>query len=365
MADFESLLGNSTALYIENPANIEYLSGFRGTSGYVLLTLAHTYLITDARYFFEAQKNLSKKNLNLKIINSGSHALETLATILRRHHIRKLGFEAQNISYQKWQELKILTKKKTPRLKLFPTKHLIEKIRSIKNAAEIQHIKAAQKITDTVFKKITPYLKIGVTEAKIAWQIEKIGRDLGAEKVAFSPLVCFGPSSATPHHQPNQTKLQKGSPILLDFGFVKNAYHSDMTRTLFTQTPTSLQKKVYQTVLKAQENAIQNIKPGFSGQKADFLGRSIIKQAGFGDYFTHSLGHGVGLEIHELPNLSPKSKNKPIITLATNMVITIEPGIYLNNQFGVRLEDMILIGEKNNLNLTHSKKGLSEAIMKL
>src|SRR3989339_1055591 len=349
--------------YITSPGNIFYLTGFQGSNAFIILADRKIHLFTDQRYLSEAKVLIPKKKNNFSIqIHDLKDKLENkLAKIFKKEKISEINFESNHLKFNEYKKLSKFIKKtqkdfKLTNIKLKPNPDFIEKMRLIKKPDEIEKIKKAQNIAKKVLTEIKKELKPGISEMEIAFKIEFMGRKLGAENISFPPIVAFGKNTSIPHHLCDNTKLKNNDIVLLDFGFEYQGYCSDMTRTLFTKTPSEKQKKVYETVLKAQNEAIKNIKPGITGQKADSIARKIIEKAGFKDNFTHSTGHGVGIDIHELPNLSPNFKKKKNIKLQENMVVTVEPGIYIENEFGVRIEDMILITKNGNLNLTKAKK---------
>lgn len=350
------------AVLITNKTNIKYLSGFSGSSGFILLTKTKSILFTDSRYFegasysipkFFKLENISKLWKNEEVLKE--HWLSTL----KKFRVKNLGFESDSISYRQFKKFKALSKK----IKFTETSGIIEEIRSIKEPDEIKKIKKSQEINEKVFKKILEILKEAiaknkkVTEEEIAWKIKTLGREYGAEDVSFEPIVAFGKNSSIPHHESDKTELKKNDIVLIDMGMKYLGYCSDMTRTIFLTNPTPEQKKVYDIVLQAQLNTIQQIKKDALEQKIDTTCRAYIVNKKYGKYFTHGTGHGVGLDIHELPSFhETKKPSKKPNKLKPGMIVTAEPGIYLKGKFGIRIEDMILITEKGNQNLTKITK---------
>lgn len=348
------------AILITTASNIFYLTGFQGTYGLVLKTKNKICLFTDARYLNEATRKI--QSTNIEIIASDADLFHTLFKQCLKNKISSLQFEAENLSYQNYLKLrKTFAKKK--KFLITSTQNIVKKFRAIKSKAEIAKITKAQRITEYVLAEIKKYLKKGVREIEIAWLIEKIGRENGAENISFPPLVCFEKNAAIPHHQNSPTRLKKGDLVLLDFGFKYKGYCSDMTRTFFTKSPTSFQSKIYQLVLEAQNLAIAKIKPGLKGFQTDKIARDYFEKAGYSNHFTHSLGHGVGIDIHELPNLSPKSKKRADIILKNNMVVTIEPGLYFEGKWGIRIEDMLVINQNHPKILTTAPKNIAETLL--
>ncbi len=364
-----------SALLVTNKTNIQYLSGFTGSAGFILLTKTKPVLFTDSRYFegasyktpkFFKLENISKLWKNEAILKD--HWLKTL----KKYRIKNLGFESDSISYKQFKKFKKLTST----VKFIETLGLVEEIRSIKDTEEIKKIKKSQEINEKVFKRILEIIRDAaaknkpITEEEIAWKIRVLGHELGAEDVSFAPIIAFGRNTSIPHHESGETKLKKNDIILIDMGMKYKGYCSDMTRTIFLGTPTPEQKKVYDTVLQAQLTAIKQIKTGVSEQKIDTTCRDYISSKKYGKYFTHSTGHGVGLNIHEIPSfheaknlqkttrkMQKQPQHKKIETkLQPGMTVTVEPGIYLKGKFGIRIEDMILVTEKDRINLTKAKK---------
>ena len=349
MKKLQHKLHKTDAYLITDPANIRYLANFSGTNGTLLLTRKKIFFFTDPRYTRVAKKVLPR-GVELLIASPFS---EELTKLLKKLKVRTLWFEAHDVSFQKHKILK----KIFPHLK--PGLHFVEQYRMIKTQEELQLIIRSQRINERTFRQVVKALKTGKTEKQVAWEIEKTGRELGADGISFEPIVGFGVSSGSPHHMNTNRKLRKGDMVLLDMGMEYRGYCSDMTRTMFTAKPTRLQEKIYNTVLEAQEAAIKKLKAGMKGSAADKISRDIITKAGYGPQFGHSLGHGIGLEVHELPNLST-IYTKP---LPLNTVVTVEPGIYLENSFGVRIEDMVIIRRNKAENITKIPKKIPNLIL--
>ncbi|MEK7085978.1 MAG: aminopeptidase P family protein, partial [Patescibacteria group bacterium] len=348
------------AKLITNKSNIAYLSNFTGSAGFMLLTKKNNYLFTDFRYIERAKSTIPAciKLINITRVWRNPKALaETWQKILKKHKIKILGIEESDLTVARYKKFKKISKK----IKFVDISGEIEKIREIKTPKEIALIIKSQRINERVFlaiKKIiqdycqTAFSKSSsiepLREIDIAWMIKKLAHDFGADDISFDPIVSFGPHSARPHHEPDATKLKKGDIIMIDMGMKYKGYCSDMTRMIFTSKPTQKQTQIYDLVLKAQENAIKKIKAGISGKKADALSRDIINKAGFKEQYGHAGGHGIGLDVHEIPSLAETYKNP----LKPNSIVTVEPGIYLEGEFGIRIEDMILVTKQVNKNLT-------------
>lgn len=311
-------------LITHNP-NLRYLTNFTGSKGFLIIGQRKNYFITDSRYIGFAKKLLKEKTrIQFAVTDDFEKIIKKCKTI---------EFEADHLTINQLKNWK----KKFKNVKFKEAKKLIEDIRTIKEPAEIKLLQKSQEINKKAFSCIQKLFKTSITELEIAWKIKTIGHELGAEDVSFEPIVAFGPNSAIPHHQNSTRKLKKKDTILIDMGMKYKGYCSDMTRTTFFGKPSLLQQNIYEKVEQAQKAAINAAKAGIKASQLDQIARQAMKENA--EFFTHSLGHGLGLEIHEAPRLSTESKD----VLKKNMVITIEPGIYLPGKFGVRIEDMILI----------------------
>lgn len=319
----------------------------------MLITKSKSYLFTDSRYIQRA-KNSIKKGIEVvdttRMWRNKAELEKNWQGILKQHRIKTLGVEESDLSVARFKRFK----KITPKVKFKDISGHFEEIRMIKTKKEIALITKSQRINEKVFRLIKKIVQQGgrPTELKLAWKIKELGNKFGAEDVSFDPIVAFGPNSALPHHAPGHAKLKKSDIVLIDMGMKYQGYCSDMTRMILPKKPTAKHLEIYNTVLKAQLNAIKHIKEGVTGKQADAFARDIIKEAGYGENYGHAGGHGVGLDIHETPSLSENFKKK----FKANTVVTIEPGIYLPKEFGVRIEDMLLITKKGNKNLTKIKK---------
>lgn len=320
------------AIFINHLPNIRYLTGFSGSSGLCLISKNDAFFITDFRY--KEQAKIQVKNFK-KLIATG----KTLLDLIQERHIlkglKKVGFEAEYASFSLVNELK----RRFKNLKLIPTKNFIEEISAVKTPDEIENIKTAIRISERVFNEILNIIKPGVAEIEVAAEISYLHKKFGAEKDAFDIIVASGWRSALPHGVASEKKLKKGELVVIDFGCVYNGYHSDITRTIAIGKISSEKRKIYQIVLDAQTRAIESARAGLKANELDSIARDYIKQKGYGKFFGHSLGHGIGTEIHTLPRIAPKSN----YVLQKGNVITIEPGIYIPGIGGVRIEDDILI----------------------
>lgn len=345
---------NVQSLLITSAPNLRYFANFEDTKGYLLVTRKKAVFMTDFRYTEAAKKCVPK---NVSVFDVG-RKMENFKKLIEKYKIKTVGIEDDHMTLLQYKSLKKLSKGVKFK-KIYP---LLQEIREKKQEYEIKNIVKSQRINeqvlDTVIKK---FIRAGVTEKKVAWEIEKEAHELGAENLAFSPIVAFGKNSSMPHATPGNTRLKKGDVILIDMGVVYKGYHSDMTRTFFTAKPTKLQEEAYKTVLKAQETAISALRPGITGKKADHAARKIIEKAGYSENFGHGTGHGVGFQIHELPNLSENYTEK----IQENAVVTVEPGIYLEGKFGVRIEDMVVVTKKGPMIITKYGKNLDKITLKI
>jgi Xaa-Pro aminopeptidase len=328
---------------ITHLTNIRYLIGFTGTYGFMLLGKKN-YFFTDFRYRgFAEELQRSKTRIPFKFIELNKDFEQTFKKLAAR----SLEFEADHLTIQELQGWK----KRFKGISFKALKKSIEDQRFIKDTEEIKNLKKSQRINEETLKRLQKLFKPGVSELELAWQVKAIGHELGAEDISFEPIIAFGAHSATPHHQNSNTKLKAGDVVLVDMGMKYKGYCSDMTRTFFTKKPTAEQEDVYFKVLTAQEDAIKALKAGVKCAKLDEISRTSM-----GDddaaHFGHSLGHGIGLDVHEAPNLSSRSKD----TLKENMIVTVEPGIYLPGRFGVRIEDMGRVTKTGYENFTRAEK---------
>ena len=336
------------AVIIFSEVNRRYFTGFPSSDGYLVVTKDDATLFVDSRYVEEEEKSVTACNVLLF-----KKASEDIKNYLKEKSVIKAYTERNHISVSTADFLKtaFLPCRVTPSKKL---EKAIDESRITKTDYEIESIKAAQKIAENAFDHILTFIKPGVTEKQIALELDFYMLSHGAEAISFETIAVTGQKSSMPHGVPDDTVVKSGDFITMDFGAVVNGYHSDMTRTVAVGEISEEQIKVYETVLTAQKTALNILKAGLDCCEADKAARQVIEDAGYGEYFGHSTGHGVGVEIHEAPTLAPKSKG----ALQVGNVVTIEPGIYLPGKFGVRIEDMALITENGFENLTTTPKEL-------
>ncbi len=340
---------NSGEAFISSDSSTRfYLTGFSSSAGFIIVTNKNAYFLIDFRYFEMAQKSVK----DFKVILCENFAVQS-AQIFKNEMVNKLYVEPTKLSVFDFEKYK-----KTFSNITVSNSSIIEekilKMRSVKCETEIENIKAAQELTDKTFSYILDKIKAGKTEREIMLEMEFYMRNLGSEGVSFDFIVVSGKNSSLPHGVPTDKKIEEGDFVTMDFGAVKNGYHADMTRTVAVGFATDEMKQVYNTVLTAQTTAIENISAGKTCSEIDGIARNIIYKAGYKGCFGHALGHSVGVDIHESPNFAPKSNS----ILMPNNVITVEPGVYLPNKFGVRIEDIIVVNENGCENITKSPKDL-------
>lgn len=335
---------------VGSEANRMYISGFTGSSAMLLITPKAQYLVTDFRYLEQVQKQCPDFEC---IDQKGQSLIQATLKLAHQLNLRRIGFEGETTSYTTYQTLR-----EDKAFEFIGTVGVIAGFRQIKSQEELEKLEKAEAIGDFAFNEIVKYIKEhwqeGVTEREIALQIECIMRRQGASGISFDTIVASGAKSSLPHAVPEDKCLEKGDFVVMDFGCKYQGYCSDMTRTLIIGTPSEQQKEIYETVLEAQCLAIKGIRPGVKGKEIDALARDYIKAKGYGAYFGHGLGHSVGLEIHENPRFSPAEEE----IIQEGMVITVEPGIYMPDFGGVRIEDLVIVTQEGVKNLTHSPKHL-------
>lgn len=327
--------------------HVRYVSSFSGTAGICLITNTSNYFISDGRYILQASEEVK----SFKLITAADGLFSEISNRKLLKINSRIGVDGNTLILSQLKELRKLL----PKVHFIPKASFIDGFASVKDEFEIEQIRKAVSITDHIFENILKIIKPGMRELDIAAEITYLQRTFGADKDAFEPIVASGKNGALPHAKASTKKICNGEMVTLDFGCVVNGYHSDMTRTIFIESPKQKAVKIYQTVLEAQQKTIAAAVPGISVKELDSVARNFIKDAGYGDYFNHSLGHGIGLQIHELPKLS--AYNKAI--LQAGNVITIEPGIYIPDYGGVRIEDDVVIRDGPPEILNKSTKELT------
>ncbi len=321
---------------VTNLKNLNYLTGFDG-EGFALITSSKNYLLTDSRYTEQAQKESPDFKILTDEPNKKNARILALKKILAKSKIKKIAFESNNLSYADFKKYS----DNFDSMEFLPTENIIEQIRMIKDKEEIIKIKKAAQITTESLKDVFEIIKPGVRELDIASELAYTMRKKGAHKESFDIIVVSGERSSLIHGKPSEKKIVEGELIIIDVGANYQNYNSDITRTIIIGKENQKQKKVFSIVSEAQKEALEFLKPGVKCKEVDSVARDIIVKKGYGEYFGHGLGHGVGLDIHELPRVSFSDNT----VLLPGMVVTIEPGIYLPEVGGVRIEDSVLITE--------------------
>ncbi len=335
-------------IFISQAENRYYLSGFHGTAGYLFITENAAILATDFRYTEQAVSQAP----DFEILRIGAGLGDWFSGMVSEHRVKRLGFESSDVSYQFFNLLKASLEKKNLDTTLVPVCGVVEKLRTIKEKEEIEFTGKAAAIGDRALEAVERLITPGMTEAAIAWELEKRLREDGSGPLPFEIIVASGPAAALPHHLPSDRTVGEGETIVIDMGARYNGYSSDLTRTVCAGEPDDYYKKIYGTVLDAQTAALAIIKGGITGHDADAAARTVIQNAGYGEDFGHGLGHGVGLVVHEAPRLSPGSED----VLKDGMIFSVEPGIYLSGWGGVRIEDLVVIENGSMRVLSHARK---------
>ncbi len=343
------LLAPNESAIITSDISITYLTGFQHSEGYVVITKENAYMLVDFRYIEDAEKRVS----HIPVLSYTS-PYKKIGEVLKAEDINTILLERNNVTLSGYdnfvKELKDFEFDATDRLS-----QCISDMRIVKSECEMEKLRKAQKIAEEAYLELLDFIKIGMTEKEISAKLEYLMKTKGAEKVAFDLITVTGKKTSLPHGVPsNDNKICDGDFITFDIGAVFEGYHSDMTRTIGIGNVTDEQIEIYNIVLKAHLAGLEAVKAGVSGYDVDKTARDIIKEAGYGDYFGHSTGHGVGLEIHEAPYASVKSKD----ILKVGMTLTVEPGIYLPDKFGVRIEDTVIVTENGYETLASIPKEL-------
>ena len=319
-------------LIVYSPYNLRYLANFTGTTGFALVTLKDAYFVTDARYTLQAQSQAK----GFHVIEHKTGWVPAFEKLIRDNQLKRVGFEADHVSVS---QLEIF--EEAFDTTLVPTQKVVEKIREVKDEGELQIIRKACSISDAAFLHILNFIKPGVTEIQVANELDFHMRGLGATGVSFNTIIASGIRSSMPHGVASDKVIEKGDLVTLDFGCYYDGYVSDMTRTIAVGEPIDQLKEIHDVVLQAHLKVSEAAGPGKTGVELDKVARDYIASRGYGEYFTHSTGHGIGLEIHEAPNVSRIATQ----AFVPGNVITNEPGVYLPGIGGVRIEDDIIINE--------------------
>lgn len=352
MSKFEKLMQvlpeGVDAAIITDDINRRYFTGMKSSAGTVLVFRDKAYLIIDFRYIEKATKTVKDAEVVLQ-----GRLYDQINELLVKHSAKTLAIESATMTVASLN----LLKARITAAEVVASDELsdaITQLRIVKTQDEIDKIIKAQRIAEAAFEDVLNFIRPGVTEREIGLRLDYYMLSHGAEALSFDTIALTGANTSLPHGVPGETVVENGTFVLMDYGAMYDGYHSDMTRTVCVGKPTEKMELVYNTVLKAQLDAIDAIKAGVIGKDIDKIARDVITNAGYGDKFGHSLGHGVGVEIHEAPNAAPSSEH----IFKENMIVTVEPGIYLPDEFGVRIEDFVVIKENGCENMTLAKKSL-------
>ena len=326
------------ALLISAPENRRYLSGFTGSAGYLFISSERAVLVTDSRYTEQATNQAPDFQV-MQVRGGWDWFLEQL----KETGVKRVGFESRDMTVATYNSLVGAVKDDSAlsQVSMIATAEMPEEGRVFKDQRELALLQRAIDASDAAMEAVCPNITVGMTEREVAWRMEMVMRDFGADGISFDTIVASGPNGALAHHRPSDRAIQAGEPIVIDMGAIVEGYCSDITRTVVVGEPDETFRKIYDIVLGAQLTAINTVRPGMTGEDCDDLSRAVIAEAGYGDNFGHSLGHGVGLAVHENPRVSPRSPDK----LEPNMVFTVEPGIYLTGWGGIRIEDIVVLGD--------------------
>ncbi len=329
-------------LLITNPTNRRWLSGFTGSNGRLLITPTKAILATDSRYY----EQMAHEAPQFELFKDQRRPEDTTA-LLKYAQAKRIGLEANTVTLAEARQLQ-----KHADVHWVELSATLEQFRSIKTATEISIIQAAAAITDQAMAQVPHIAQPGISEAEMAWELEKFMRENGANATAFDIIVAFGANSALPHHHPGSKQLHVGEIVLVDMGAEVNGYKSDLTRTFYLETPPAEFLERYDLVKSAKTAVLQHCRPGMDSKVVDAIARNVIEEAGLGDHFGHGLGHNLGLDIHEEPFLSHL---RAPARLQANMAITIEPGLYFPEWGGIRLEDLALLTPNGFTLLSHAE----------
>lgn len=330
-------------LLIGAQPEVFYLSGFKGDDAYLVITESKKYTVTDSRYFIQAGEQAK----DFELVDISQKSPYELIKSLKK---KKVGFLDKKVTVKEFEKMK----EKLSGVEFTGVSEAIEQVRRIKDETEVKKIRRAAQIADSAFSHILKYVKKGVSEREIGIELEFFMRRQGAEGISFETIVASGKRSAMPHGVASEKIIENGDFVTLDYGCVYDGYVSDMTRTVAVGEADKKQREIYNIVLKAQKAALAAIAQGKKASDIDKIARSKIFDEGYGKNFGHGLGHSLGLYVHEAPSLSPKSD----AILKSGMLMTVEPGIYVENFGGVRIEDLVLITDGGCENFTSSPKEL-------
>jgi len=335
-------------ILISNPENRYYMSGFDGTAGYLLITGDSAILATDFRYTERATSQAPDYDM-FQVKGAMS---KWLPNLINGVTVNTIAFESDHVTFSLYNQITGIINDNHITTDFKASTDIVESIRVVKEPEELMLIEKASSVSDEAFNIVEARIKDGMTEKQVAWELEKTMRELGSEAIPFNIIVASGPNAALPHAQASDRQMRTGESVVIDMGARVGGYGSDLSRTICVGQPDATFKKIYKIVLDAQQAAIEAITEGMSGEQADKISRDVIENAGYGETFGHSLGHGVGLIEHEQPFLSPNSNS----ILKDGMVFSLEPGIYVSGWGGVRIEDLAVMENGKVKLISHANK---------
>lgn len=337
------------AILISSPENRRYMSGFTGSAGWLLISRHDATLATDFRYVEQAAQQSPDFRIHRTVPGLGWFPEWTA-----EQGVKRIGFESDDVTISLHNAFRKAADESetTNHPELVPTSGIVEQLRVYKDADELALLAKAIEISDEALDEVCPRIEPGITEEAVAWELEKAMRERGAEMISFDTIVGAGANGALPHHRADDTVIKRNDAIVIDMGAKYEGYCSDLTRTIFVGEPDAKFRRIYDIVLQAQLAAEEQVRAGMTGEEADAIARDIIAEAGHGDDFGHSLGHGVGLAVHEFPRVGPRAED----ILQDGMVFTIEPGIYLPGWGGVRIEDIVAMENGRARVISKAKK---------
>jgi len=324
--------GKIDAFLTSYPPNLRYLCGFKGEEGTLLLTSAEQILLINSLYYEQAQE---ERDLDIKIKLIKDYPVAEIGRLSKEIGLKSIAIEKDHISYHFYRQLQ----EKLKEVSLHPVQNWVENLRQIKEEEELKFIKEATAIANRAFVRIKELVKPGLRENEVARKLEYLLKEEGSEELPFPVIVASGRRSTFPHARPSNKIIEKGEILLIDFGARYQGYCSDLTRTIYMNIISGEKKEIYNLVQEAQREAIKLIKPGVEALQVDRVARVILKERKIDKYFGHGLGHGLGLEVHEQPRISPKTRCK----LKENMIFTVEPAVYIPRKYGIRIEDMVRV----------------------
>ncbi len=342
------------ALLVTDEINVGYLSGFTGDSSYLLVGTGEATLLSDRRY--ETQIAQECPDLAAAVRPPSQSMPDLLAEVLAGSCYRRVGVESSSVTLAQWDAWQDRLADASPSIQWVPTAGVVEALRQIKDEFEIGRIRQSIDIAERAYVSVTSRLTSRMTEREVAHDLESVMRTLGASGVSFEPIVGAQPSGALPHYRPDAVPLGDAPTLLIDWGAFYQGYASDLTRTLHRDAASDAFRRAYDVVLAAQLAAIERIGNGVAASDVDAAARNVIEAAGMGDAFKHGLGHGIGLQIHESPRMASVSPQ----VLSSGMVVTVEPGVYFEGEFGIRIEDDVLVTDSGCEVLTRLPKGLDD-----